>query len=85
MIESPSNFKLGSIVKRIQKNQETFQAKFKRKMKAESDFYKEQKLFTTAMLSTTSGLGYTTMCQLSAFTRSFGWLWFIQCCQRTLV
>jgi hypothetical protein len=40
MIESPSNFKLGSIVKRIQKNQETFQAKFKRKMKAESDFYK---------------------------------------------
>jgi ethanolamine-phosphate cytidylyltransferase len=40
MIESPSNFKLGSIVKRIQKNQETFQAKFERKMKAENDFYK---------------------------------------------
>jgi ethanolamine-phosphate cytidylyltransferase len=40
MIESPSNFKLGSIIKRIQKNQETFQAKFERKMKAENEFYK---------------------------------------------
>ena len=42
MIASPSNFKLGSIVRRIRKNQDTFQAKFERKMKAENDFYKEK-------------------------------------------
>lgn len=39
MLESPSDFKLGSIVRRIRKNQEAFQAKFERKMKAENEFY----------------------------------------------
>lgn len=42
MIESPSNFKLGSIVRRIRKNQDAFQAKVDRKMKAENDFYKDK-------------------------------------------
>jgi hypothetical protein len=39
-LSTQGNFKLGSIVKRIQKNQEMFQAKFEKKMKAENDFYK---------------------------------------------
>jgi ethanolamine-phosphate cytidylyltransferase len=42
MIESPSNFKLGSIVRRIRKNQDAFQAKFDRKMKAENEFYQQK-------------------------------------------
>lgn len=39
MIESPSDFKLGSIVRRIRKNQDVFQAKFEKKMKAENEYY----------------------------------------------
>lgn len=39
VIESPSRFRLENILKRIHKNQDTFQAKFERKMKAENDFY----------------------------------------------
>ena len=42
MIESPSNFKLRNIVQRIQKNQEAFQSKFERKIRAENDFYKDK-------------------------------------------
>ncbi len=42
VIESPSSFQLENIVKRIHKNQDTFQAKFERKMKAESDFYQQK-------------------------------------------
>lgn len=42
LIESPSDFRLENIVKRIHKNQDTFQAKFERKMKAESEFYQEK-------------------------------------------
>lgn len=42
VIESPSDFNLGSIVKRIQKNQSVFQAKFDRKMKAENEYYNER-------------------------------------------
>lgn len=39
VIDSPSDFNLGHIVQRISINQETFQAKFDRKMKAEQDYY----------------------------------------------
>ena len=39
IMESPSDFNLGHIVQRISINQETFQAKFDRKMQAEQDFY----------------------------------------------
>jgi len=42
VIESPSDFGLGGIVRRIRKNQEVFQAKFDRKMKAEDDYYKNK-------------------------------------------
>ena len=42
MIKSPSNFKLGSIVRRIRKNQDAFQAKFDRKRKAENEFYRDK-------------------------------------------
>jgi len=41
VIESPSTFNLANIVHRIRRNQETFEAKFDRKMKAENEFYKE--------------------------------------------
>jgi ethanolamine-phosphate cytidylyltransferase len=39
VMKSPSDFNLGHIVQRISINQETFQAKFDRKMKVEQDFY----------------------------------------------
>lgn len=42
VLESPSGFKMEKIVKRIQSNQNTFQAKFDRKMKAETEFYHEK-------------------------------------------
>lgn len=42
VIESPSNFKLGSIVSRIRKNQEAFHTKFERKMKAEAAYYNDR-------------------------------------------
>lgn len=42
VIESPSGFRLENILKRIHKNQDTFQAKFERKMKAENDFYQQK-------------------------------------------
>lgn len=42
VIKSPSDFRLENIVQRIQENQETFQAKFKRKKKAESEHYKQK-------------------------------------------
>jgi ethanolamine-phosphate cytidylyltransferase len=42
MIQSPNNFKLGSIVRRIRKNQDAFQAKVDRKRKAENEFYREK-------------------------------------------
>lgn len=42
VIKRPSDFSIGRIVGRIQTNQEAFQAKFKRKMQAESQFYQEK-------------------------------------------
>jgi len=42
VIERPSHFSIGSIVERIHRNQEKFQAKFLRKMKAESHFYDQK-------------------------------------------
>jgi ethanolamine-phosphate cytidylyltransferase len=39
VIESPSTFDLARIILRIRKNQAAFEAKFDRKMKAETDFY----------------------------------------------
>lgn len=41
VIESPSTFNLAYIVQRIRKNQKAFEAKFDRKMKAETEFYKQ--------------------------------------------
>ena len=38
-IPSPSDFSLGHILTRIQKNQEVFQKKIDKKMKAEQEFY----------------------------------------------
>jgi ethanolamine-phosphate cytidylyltransferase len=40
VVESPCDFRLESIFKRIHKNQEAFQARFERKMKAETQHYK---------------------------------------------
>jgi ethanolamine-phosphate cytidylyltransferase len=42
VLKSPSGFQLGNIVNRIHKNQDTFQAKFERKMKAENHFYQQK-------------------------------------------
>lgn len=42
VIESPSSFKIEHIMKRIQRNQEVFQAKFDRKKKLEDQFYEEK-------------------------------------------
>jgi ethanolamine-phosphate cytidylyltransferase len=42
VIERPSDFSIGSIIERIHHNQEVFQAKFQKKMKAEKDFYEEK-------------------------------------------
>jgi len=40
-IESPSTFNLANVIYRILQNQKAFEAKFERKMKAESEFYKQ--------------------------------------------
>jgi ethanolamine-phosphate cytidylyltransferase len=39
IIESPSDFNIRHILQRIQANQNQFQAKFVRKMKAENEYY----------------------------------------------
>ena len=40
---SPCEFNVGNIIQRIQRNQETFQARFEKKMAAENSFYKEKR------------------------------------------
>ena len=40
ILESPSNFMVDTILQKIQRDRESFEAKFERKMKAENDFYK---------------------------------------------
>ena len=42
VLKSPSDFQLEDIVKRIQRNQETFQARFDRKMKAETQHFEQK-------------------------------------------
>ena len=42
MLQSPSEFRLQSIVERINSNHDVFQAKFDRKMKVETQFYQEK-------------------------------------------
>lgn len=42
VIKSPSDFRLQDIVQRIHQNEEAYQAKFKRKQKAETDHYKQK-------------------------------------------
>lgn len=42
VIPSPSDFQVENIVRRIQKNQATFQAKFERKAKVEKQFYQQK-------------------------------------------
>ena len=42
VIESPSSFRIENILKRIQRNQEVFQAKFERKKKLEDQYYEEK-------------------------------------------
>lgn len=42
IINSPSKFTMSNIVTRIKRNQDTFQAKFERKMKAENEYYDER-------------------------------------------
>jgi ethanolamine-phosphate cytidylyltransferase len=42
VIERPSDFSIGSIIERIHHNQEAFQAKFQKKMRAERQFYEEK-------------------------------------------
>jgi ethanolamine-phosphate cytidylyltransferase len=42
ILDSPSDFKLGSIIQRIRRNQEFFQSKFNRKMEAENLFYEQK-------------------------------------------
>lgn len=37
-IKAESNFRIGNVIQRIQRNQNAFQAKFERKMKAEQDY-----------------------------------------------
>jgi ethanolamine-phosphate cytidylyltransferase len=41
-IESPSQFRLENIVKRIHRNEEIFQARFEKKMKAEKSHYQKK-------------------------------------------
>lgn len=43
VIDSPSSFNLSQIFQRIRENQEAFQAKFDRKMRAEADFFENNK------------------------------------------
>jgi ethanolamine-phosphate cytidylyltransferase len=42
VLKSPSDFRLEDIVKRIHRNQETFQARFDRKMKAETQHFEQK-------------------------------------------
>jgi ethanolamine-phosphate cytidylyltransferase len=42
VLQSPSDFRFQSIVKRVRKNHDAFQLKFDRKMKAEIEFYEEK-------------------------------------------
>ena len=42
-MENPGGFDVSSVVHRIKKNQETFQARFERKMAAEQTFYKQKR------------------------------------------
>ena len=42
IIDSPSHFKIANIVQRISRNQDAFQAKFERKMQAETQFYEQK-------------------------------------------
>jgi ethanolamine-phosphate cytidylyltransferase len=42
VVKSPSDFRLENIVKRIHRNEEAFQARFERKMKAETQQYSEK-------------------------------------------
>jgi ethanolamine-phosphate cytidylyltransferase len=42
VVQSPSDFRFQSIVKRVRKNFDAFQLKFDRKMKAEIEFYEEK-------------------------------------------
>lgn len=43
VLDSPSDFSMGSIVQRIQQNQKVFQARFERKMENETTFYREKR------------------------------------------
>ena len=43
VMDRPTNFSLESIVSRIHRNQEAFQAKFERKISIEREFYQEKK------------------------------------------
>ena len=43
VLESSSEFSMGSIVQRIQRNLEAFQARFERKMENETSFYREKR------------------------------------------
>lgn len=43
IIESPSQFSIGSVVQRIQRNQAAFQAKFESKMEKERSFYQKKR------------------------------------------
>lgn len=51
-IDSPSDFTLSSILKRIHRNQEKFQAKIERKMKLEKMYYEER--YSTGYSSSSS-------------------------------
>jgi ethanolamine-phosphate cytidylyltransferase len=42
VLQNPSDFRLENIFKRIQKNQESFQARFEKKMKAETEHYSQK-------------------------------------------
>lgn len=42
IIHSPSNFKVANIFQRISRNQDVFQAKFEKKMQAETQFYEQK-------------------------------------------
>jgi ethanolamine-phosphate cytidylyltransferase len=42
VLDSPSEFRIGNIIQRIQRNQQAFQAKFDTKMERERQFYQEK-------------------------------------------
>jgi aspartate-semialdehyde dehydrogenase len=54
VMECQSDFKLTNIFKRIQKNQETFQARFERKMEAETNHLMQKYGASTAVNGTTT-------------------------------